>query len=63
MCLKEALFEPTNARVDMIFPTASVFKIPVIIEFYGQVDDSRVKLDDQIIREKDKVTGSYIFYR
>ena len=41
------------------FPTARVFKIPVIVEFYRQVDTGKISLEHQIVlREQDKVPGS-----
>jgi beta-lactamase class A len=46
---------------EVIFPTASVFKIPVIVEFYRQVDAGKISLEQQIVlRERDKVPGSGI---
>lgn len=53
--------ETANLNGDMLFPTASVFKVPVIIEFYRQVEDYMISLDDQVLlREGDKVPGSGI---
>jgi len=53
--------EYAEVNGDMLFPTASVFKIPVIVEFFRQIDNSRIKIEDQILlREKDKVPGSGI---
>jgi beta-lactamase class A len=44
-----------------LFPTASVFKLPVIVEFYRQVEAGGIGLDDKfILRERDKVPGSGI---
>jgi beta-lactamase class A len=53
--------EQANLNGDRIFPTASVFKVPVILEFYRQVEAGTLGFDDQIIlREEDKVPGSGI---
>lgn len=44
-----------------LFPTASVFKVPVIVELYRQVDAGAISLDERIIlMERDKVPGSGI---
>jgi beta-lactamase class A len=46
---------------DELFPTASVFKLPVIVEFYRQVEAGGMGLDDRLVlRERDKVPGSGI---
>lgn len=46
---------------DKLFPTASVFKVPVIVEFFRQVERELLSLDEKIIlREVDKVPGSGI---
>jgi beta-lactamase class A len=42
-----------------LFPTASVFKVPVIVELYRQVDAGRMNLDEKIVLvESDLVPGS-----
>jgi beta-lactamase class A len=44
-----------------LFPTASVFKVPVIVELHRQVDAGRIDLDEKItLMEEDKVPGSGI---
>ena len=44
-----------------LFPTASVFKIPVIVEFFRQVDAGKISLEQQIVlSDRDKVPGSGI---
>ncbi len=44
-----------------MFPTASVFKVPVIVELYGQVEAGRLSLDDRLIlKDSIKVPGSGI---
>ena len=44
---------------DKVFPTASVFKVPVIVEFFRQVDRGEIDLDEQVfLSERDKVPGS-----
>ena len=53
--------ERADLKGDRLFPTASVFKVPVIVELYRQVEAGTLNLDDQIIlREEDKVPGSGI---
>ena len=53
--------ESTSHDGDMLFPTASVFKIPVIVEFYRQVDAGKISLEQHVVlRERDKVPGSGI---
>jgi len=44
-----------------LFPTASVFKVPVIVELYRQVEAGRLGLDDRmVLKEAEKVPGSGI---
>ncbi|MDP7207732.1 MAG: serine hydrolase [Candidatus Bathyarchaeota archaeon] len=44
-----------------LFPTASVFKVPVIIEFFRQLESKTVSLDEKkMLAEADKVPGSGI---
>lgn len=51
--------ESANINGDMVFTTASVFKIPVIVEFFRQVDAGTLSLKQQILlSERDKVPGS-----
>lgn len=46
---------------DKVFPTASVFKIPVIIELFRQVDEGNIDLDQHVIlTDREKVPGSGI---
>lgn len=53
--------ESANINGDLVFPTASVFKIPVIVTFFRQVDAGKISLEQQILlREQDKVPGSGI---
>ena len=53
--------EYAEVNGDMLFPTASVFKVPVIVEFFRQIDNNWIKIEDQrLLREKDKVPGSGI---
>jgi len=53
--------ESADLKGDVLFPTASVFKVPVIVEFYRQVEDCMIELDDHVLlRESDKVPGSGI---
>jgi beta-lactamase class A len=46
---------------DELFPTASVFKIPVIVEFYRQLESGEASLDEKVVLlDRDKVPGSGI---
>jgi len=51
--------EAASLNGDELFPTASVFKVPVIVELYRQVEAGTIRLDERIIlSEEDKVPGS-----
>ena len=53
--------EEASFNGDELFPMASVFKVPVIVELYKQVEAGRLSLDDKImLKEADKVPGSGI---
>jgi len=53
--------ESASLKGDTLFPTASVFKVPVIVEFYRQAEKGLLSLDERItLREADKVPGSGI---
>jgi beta-lactamase class A len=53
--------ESEKLNGEMLFPTASVFKLPVIVEFYRQIEQGELSLEQQVIlREQDKVPGSGI---
>lgn len=53
--------ESASLNGDELFPTASVFKVPVIVELYRQVEERILGLDEKVIlREEDKVPGSGI---
>jgi beta-lactamase class A len=53
--------ELASLNGDELFPTASVFKVPVIVELYRQVEEGGVSLDDEItLMDVDKVPGSGI---
>jgi beta-lactamase class A len=53
--------ESASLNGDELFPTASVFKVPVIVELYRQVEERILSLDEKVIlREEDKVPGSGI---
>ena len=46
-------------NADMIFPTASVFKIPVLVELYKQVGEGKLGLDDIVqVTNYSKIDGS-----
>jgi len=48
-------------HADQIMPTASLIKLPVMIEVYQQASEGKIKLADMLtLREKDKVPGSGI---
>jgi len=51
--------ELANLNGDMLFPTASVFKVPVLVEFYRQAERGALSPDQQVVlTERDKVPGS-----
>jgi len=51
--------ESANLNGDRLFPTASVFKVPVLVEFYRQAERGALSPDQQVIlTERDKVPGS-----
>ena len=53
--------ETANLNGDMLFPTASVFKLPVIVEFFRQVEAGKINPENQIVlMDRDKVPGSGI---
>ena len=53
--------ESASLNGDELFPTASVFKVPVIVDLYRQVEAGVFSLDEKVIlREEDKVPGSGI---
>lgn len=53
--------EEASINGDEVFPTASVFKVPVIVELYRQLDAKRLSLDVRIIlKDSIKVPGSGI---
>jgi beta-lactamase class A len=53
--------ESEKLNGEMLFPTASVFKLPVIVELYRQIEQGELSLEQQVIlREQDKVPGSGI---
>jgi beta-lactamase class A len=51
--------ESANLNGDRLFPTASVFKVPVLVEFYRQAELGVLSPDQQVVlTELDKVPGS-----
>jgi beta-lactamase class A len=53
--------EQAELNGDRLFPTASTFKVPVIVEFFRQVEREMASLDEKyVLREADKVPGSGI---
>jgi len=48
-------------NADQVMPTASLIKLPVMIEVYQQAAEGKIKLADMLtLRDKDKVPGSGI---
>ncbi len=53
--------EEAGFNGDDLFPTASVFKVPVIVELYRQVETGKLSLDDKLVlKDAEKVPGSGI---
>jgi len=53
--------ESADLNGDRLFPTASVFKVPVLAEFYRQVERGALSPDQEVVlTERDKVPGSGI---
>lgn len=53
--------EAASLNGNELFPTASVFKVPVIVELYRQADAGAISLDEKVtLKEEDKVPGSGI---
>jgi beta-lactamase class A len=53
--------DEANFNGEELFPTASVFKVPVIVELYRQVEAGRLNLDNRIVlKDSLKVPGSGI---
>lgn len=51
--------ESADLNGNRLFPAASVFKVPVLVEFYRQVEQGVLSLDQQVVlTERDKVPGS-----
>jgi len=48
---------------DEVFPAASIIKIPVILEFFRQVEKGKLKFDEHIIlKEEDKTGGAGVLF-
>src|SRR5262245_41949951 len=48
-------------NADEVMPTASLIKLPVMVETYRQADEGKVKLDTSVtLKKDDKVPGSGI---
>ncbi len=55
----EATGEEARLRADEIFPTASVFKIPLLVFLYALAEQGRIDLDARVsLSESDVVPGS-----
>jgi beta-lactamase class A len=53
--------EEASFNGEELFPTASVFKVPVIVELYRQVEAGRLSLDNKLVlKDSLKVPGSGI---
>jgi beta-lactamase class A len=51
--------ETTHVKGRTLFPTASVFKVPVIVDYYRQVDAGKLDPDEvHFLTDADKVPGS-----
>ncbi|MBN2336165.1 serine hydrolase [Candidatus Bathyarchaeota archaeon] len=51
--------EEASHNGEKLFPTASVFKVPVLVEFYRQVERGLLSLDEEVVlMESDKAPGS-----
>lgn len=51
--------EEAGLNEDQLFPTASVFKVPVLVELFRQVDAGELDLEKNVIlRSDDRVPGS-----
>ncbi len=51
--------EEASYNGDRLFPTASVFKVPVLVEFFRQTETGTLSPDEVVVlREADKVPGS-----
>jgi len=51
--------ESADLNGDRLFPTASVFKVPVLVEFYRQTDRGALSPEQHVVlTERDKVPGS-----
>ncbi|MET3576128.1 serine hydrolase [Bhargavaea ullalensis] len=54
--------EEVRVHDDRLFQMASVFKVPILLTLFEQVNQSRLKLDQRItITEEDRVPGSGVF--
>ncbi|HWY87400.1 MAG TPA: serine hydrolase [Gemmataceae bacterium] len=53
--------ETVFINADEVLPTASLIKFPVMLEFYMQVLEGKLRLEDMVtLKDADKVTGSGI---
>jgi beta-lactamase class A len=53
--------EAASVNGEEVLPTASVFKVPLVVELYRQVERGEVSLDERyVLRDADKVPGSGI---
>src|SRR4051794_31265571 len=53
--------EEDSLNADEVMPTASLIKLPVMVETYWQAAEGRVKLDTPLtLKKEDKVQGSGI---
>jgi beta-lactamase class A len=53
--------EEVGFNGDEVFPTASVFKVPVIVGLYRQVEAGRLSFEDKLVlKDSEKVPGSGI---
>ncbi len=53
--------ELVSLNAETVFPTASVIKVPILVEVFRQVEQGSLSLDSKLsLKEKDKVGGSGI---
>jgi beta-lactamase class A len=46
-----------NTNADMVFPAASTIKIPILMAFFQDVDQGKIRLDQTLVMEQDVMAG------
>ena len=60
-CVHLGTHERHVFEADTVMPTASLIKLPIMVEVYAQAKEGKVKLDDMLtLQVADKVQGSGI---